>query len=33
MKDRFQGKDYLTIMDWKPEEINYILDISAVREA
>jgi ornithine carbamoyltransferase len=29
MKDRFQGKDYLTIMDWKPEEINYILDISA----
>jgi ornithine carbamoyltransferase len=29
MKDRFQGKDYLTIMDWKPEEIKYILDVSA----
>ncbi|MFC1802839.1 ornithine carbamoyltransferase [Thermoproteota archaeon] len=29
MKDRFQGKDYLTLMDWKPEEINYILDVSA----
>jgi ornithine carbamoyltransferase len=29
MKDRFQGKDYLTLMDWRPEEINYILDISA----
>ncbi|MCW4049440.1 MAG: ornithine carbamoyltransferase [Candidatus Bathyarchaeota archaeon] len=29
MKDRFQGKDYLTLMDWKPEEIKYILDVSA----
>lgn len=29
MKDRFQGKDYLTLMDWKPEEVKYILDVSA----
>jgi ornithine carbamoyltransferase len=29
MKDRFQGKDYLTLMDWKPEEVKYILDIAA----
>jgi len=29
MKDRFQGKDFLTLMDWKPEEIKYILDVSA----
>jgi ornithine carbamoyltransferase len=29
MKDRFQGKDYLTLMDWKPEEITYILDVAA----
>ena len=28
-KDRFQGKDYLTLMDWRKEEIKYILDISA----
>jgi ornithine carbamoyltransferase len=28
-KDRFQGKDYLTLMDWKKEEITYILDVSA----
>ncbi|MCK5669871.1 ornithine carbamoyltransferase, partial [Candidatus Bathyarchaeota archaeon] len=28
MKDRFNGKDYLTLMDWKPEEIQYILDVS-----
>ena len=28
-KDRFQGKDFLTLMDWKPEEITYMLDVSA----
>jgi ornithine carbamoyltransferase len=29
MKDRFQGKDFLTLMDWKPEEITYMLDVAA----
>jgi ornithine carbamoyltransferase len=29
MKDRFQGKDYLTLMDWKQEEITYMLDVAA----
>jgi len=29
MKDRFQGKDFLTLMDFKPEEINYMLDVAA----
>ena len=29
MKDRFQGKDYLTLMDWKSEEITYMLDVAA----
>ena len=28
-KDRFQGKDFLTLMDWKPEEITYMLDVAA----
>ena len=28
-KDRFQGKDFLTLMDWKKEEITYMLDIAA----
>jgi ornithine carbamoyltransferase len=27
-KDRFQGKDFLTLMDWKKEEILYILDVA-----
>ncbi len=29
MKDRFQGKDFLTLMDWKKEEITYMLDVAA----
>jgi len=28
-KDRFQGKDFLTLMDWKKEEITYMLDVAA----
>jgi ornithine carbamoyltransferase len=28
-KDRFQGKDFLTLMDWKPEEITYMLEVAA----
>jgi ornithine carbamoyltransferase len=28
-KDRFQGKDFLTLMDWKREEITYMLDVAA----
>jgi len=29
MKDRFRGKDFLTLMDYSPIEINYMLDIAA----
>jgi len=29
MKDRFRGKDFLTLMDYSPVEINYLLDVSA----
>jgi ornithine carbamoyltransferase len=29
MKDRFRGKDFLTLMDYSPLEINYMLDIAA----
>jgi len=28
MKDRFIGKDFLTLMDYTPVEINYMLDIA-----
>ena len=28
MKDRFRGKDFLTLMDFKPIEINYLLDVA-----
>ena len=28
MKDRFRGKDFLTLMDYTPVEINYMLDIA-----
>jgi ornithine carbamoyltransferase len=28
-KDRFNGKDFLTLMDWKPVEITYMLDVAA----
>jgi ornithine carbamoyltransferase len=28
-KDRFQGKDFLTLMDWRKEEIAYMLGVSA----
>ncbi|MGD0804057.1 MAG: ornithine carbamoyltransferase [Candidatus Bathyarchaeia archaeon] len=28
MKDRFRGKDFLTLMDYTPLEINYMLDIA-----
>ena len=29
MKDRFRGKDFLTLMDYSPIEINYMLDVAA----
>ncbi len=29
MKDRLRGKDFLTLMDFTPTEINFILDIAA----
>jgi len=29
MKDRFRGKDFLTLMDYSPVEINYMLDVAA----
>jgi ornithine carbamoyltransferase len=29
MKDRFRGKDFLTLMDYSPLEINYMLDVAA----
>jgi ornithine carbamoyltransferase len=29
MKDRFRGRDFLTLMDYSPLEINYMLDIAA----
>ena len=29
MKDRFRGKDFLTLMDHSPVEINYMLDVAA----
>jgi ornithine carbamoyltransferase len=28
MKDRFRGKDFLTLMDFKPVEISYMLDVA-----
>ncbi len=28
MKDRFRGKDFLTLMDFTPVEISYILDVA-----
>jgi ornithine carbamoyltransferase len=28
MKDRFLGKDFLTLMDYSPLEINYMLDVA-----
>jgi len=28
MKDRFRGKDFLTLMDYSPVEVNYMLDVS-----
>jgi ornithine carbamoyltransferase len=28
MKDRFIGKDFLTLMDFSAVEINYMLDIA-----
>jgi ornithine carbamoyltransferase len=28
MKDRFRGKDFLTLMDYTPLEINYMLDVA-----
>jgi ornithine carbamoyltransferase len=28
MKDRFRGRDFLTLMDYSPVEINYMLDIA-----
>lgn len=28
MKDRFRGKDFLTLMDFSPLEINYMLDVA-----
>jgi ornithine carbamoyltransferase len=28
MKDRFRGKDFLTLMDYSPVEINYMLDVA-----
>lgn len=28
MKDRFKNRDFLTLMDYKPEEITYIIDIA-----
>jgi ornithine carbamoyltransferase len=28
-KYRFQGKDFLTLMDWRKEEITYMLDVAA----
>jgi ornithine carbamoyltransferase len=28
MKDRFRGKDFLTLMDYTPVEINYMLDVA-----
>jgi ornithine carbamoyltransferase len=28
MKDRFRGKDFLTLMDYSPIEINYMLDVA-----
>ncbi len=28
MKDRFRGKDFLTLMDYTPFEINYMLDVA-----
>ncbi|UCD45626.1 MAG: ornithine carbamoyltransferase, partial [Candidatus Bathyarchaeota archaeon] len=28
MKDRFRGKDFLTLMDFSPVEINYMLDVA-----
>ncbi len=28
LKDRFRGKDFLTLMDYSPVEINYMLDVA-----
>ena len=28
MKDRFRGRDFLTLMDYSPVEINYMLDVA-----
>jgi len=28
MKDRFRGRDFLTLMDYTPVEINYMLDVA-----
>jgi len=28
MKDRFRGKDFLTLMDYSPVEISYMLDVA-----
>ena len=28
MKDRFRGEDFLTLMDYTPLEINYMLDVA-----
>jgi ornithine carbamoyltransferase len=28
MKDRFRGRDFLTLMDYSPVEINYMLDLA-----
>ncbi|MFQ6053243.1 MAG: ornithine carbamoyltransferase, partial [Candidatus Bathyarchaeia archaeon] len=29
MKDRLRGRDFLTLMDFSPVEINFILDVAA----
>ena len=28
MKDRFRGKDFLTLMDYSSVEISYMLDVA-----